>query len=370
MASSSRRKITRVIDKLFSEPYRFTFFQAIRLLQNIARPKNISDKDFGPVGYDVSPEKEAVHFSASSRLSYPGTQISAIKEHTASKGVGNLPPNIVVSFMGLTGPKGILPTHYTELQQQRQRDKDGALRDFFDVLNHRTISLFYRAWQKHQLPILYELHHKYPSLGTTDAITKALHSLVGNADENVRKQLPIDAENILFYAGQFCGLRRSGASLELILKTCFQVPVSVRQFEGEWVENAEDDRVQLAYSRNRKGRNNQLGVNVILGKQVYIVEGKFQLVLGPLSKQQFETIKPGTERLKALCRFTQSFVGVEVSFNLRMKVSSDAISGFSLGTGPESVPKLGWSTWLLAQDKDQKKSRTIEEIILPATGLM
>lgn len=369
MATKSRRKITRIIDRLFAEPYRFTFFQAVRLLQHVARPKNISDKNFGPVGYDYTPEKESIHFSASPRLSYPGTEISSIKESPAKKDTGVLPPNLVVNFLGLTGPKGVLPTHYTELQQHRQREKDLALRDFFDLINHRTISLFYRAWQKYQLPVLYELHHKYPALGATDSITKLLHALVGNGDENVRRQLPLDAEHILYYAGQFCGTRRSGPSLELLLRACFQVPVKTEQFQGEWVDNALDDRIQLPTGGKRRGKNNQLGVNALLGKRVYIVEGKFQLVLGPLSKQQFETIKPGGERFKALCRLTQLFVGVDVLFNLRMKVSSDAISQFGLGKEQESPPRLGWNTWLLSQMKYKDKYREVEEITVPAAGL-
>jgi len=368
MATTRRRKITRVVEKLFSEPYRYSFYQAVRVLQVFARSKNAEPKDIGPVGFDVIPHKEAVHFSASPRLSYPGTEVSRIKVHPAKKESAGSPPNLVVNFMGLTGPKGILPTYYTELQQHRQREKDTGLQDFFDLINHRTLSLFYRAWQKYQLPVLYELHNHYPSLGSTDAITKALHCLVGNGDETVRKQLPIPGENILYFAGQYCGIRRSGPSLELMLQACFQIPAKLNQFEGEWVENAPDDRVQIGIGR--RGRNNQLGVNVILGKKVYIIEGKFQVELGPLSKEQFETIKPGSDQFKALCRLTQSFVGAELLFNVRMKVSSEAISRFGLGAGLEQEPRLGWNTWLVSDTSAGEITRTIEEIVLPAAGVI
>ena len=42
------------------------------------------------------------------------------------------PPRMTVAFMGLTGPLGVLPRHYTELLLARIRGKDFSLRDFLD----------------------------------------------------------------------------------------------------------------------------------------------------------------------------------------------------------------------------------------------
>ena len=42
-----------------------------------------------------------------------------------------------INFMGLVGPMGVLPIHITELVLQRMRAKDFAMRDFFNIFNHR-----------------------------------------------------------------------------------------------------------------------------------------------------------------------------------------------------------------------------------------
>jgi hypothetical protein len=49
---------------------------------------------------------------------------------------------MVISFLGLTGPQGVLPQHYTQLLIDRVRRKDFALRDYFDIFHHRMVSLF------------------------------------------------------------------------------------------------------------------------------------------------------------------------------------------------------------------------------------
>ena len=83
-------------------------------------------------------------------LPFPASQIQAIEWPEGE------PPRVVVNFMGLTGPVGALPQVYTELVIERIRARDRSLEAFFDIFNHRFLSLFYRAWEKYRFLVGYE----------------------------------------------------------------------------------------------------------------------------------------------------------------------------------------------------------------------
>ena len=64
MATESRRAPAAVADALQHEPWRFEFFQAVRLLELMARERK-------PVGYDFPAEQEVVRFLALASRSFP-----------------------------------------------------------------------------------------------------------------------------------------------------------------------------------------------------------------------------------------------------------------------------------------------------------
>jgi type VI secretion system protein ImpH len=133
------------LDRLLKLPYRFDFFQAVRLLAwnaHQSREHPTSSSSSGqPIGYDFAPTQEIVRFRA-----HPGQCFPAAAIHSASLGVrnDNAPRDsasvetanyqLTVEFMGLYGPSGVLPQHYTQLIIDRLRRKDSALRDFCDLL--------------------------------------------------------------------------------------------------------------------------------------------------------------------------------------------------------------------------------------------
>ena len=102
-------------------------------------------------------------------------------------------PAMKVTFLGLTGPSGVLPRHYTELLLRLQRDARGpertALRAWLDLFNHRFIALFFRAWEKYRFYVAYE-RGEYEGR-EPDPFTRALFSLIGLGVPALRGRLRV-----------------------------------------------------------------------------------------------------------------------------------------------------------------------------------
>ncbi len=355
-----------MIKKFYKEPWRFSFFQAVRLIQNVFGREPAGANKLEPVGSDASPDKELLKFSSQISMGYATSDVVSISD----KREGDAPGHAMrVGFMGVAGVNGALPSYYTEFMQQRQRAKDTAMREFYDLFNHRAVSLFYRAWQKHRLPFSYENHQVHGRVNRVDPITNALLALVG------RRVTPTDtaatireAEKLLFYSGVYASSQKSPVALAKLLSDCFEVPVDIDQFVGEWGELYEDDYVVLGDAKGRTGQNNQLGVNAIIGKRVYCVESRIRIIIGPLNRAEFERIKPGSKQLHALCDFAREYVGPNIKFDLRMLLDARATVPARLAGKGAPPSNLGWNTWL--QDKDTvAEAGAVTEMNLPSHGL-
>jgi type VI secretion system protein ImpH len=337
MAAASGRPRPSLIERLFKEPERFRFFQAVRLLERESARAAADDSRFErrrAVGEDADPSAEVVRFRALPSLSFPPTEIASLKE---SNGHG---PEMTVSFMGLAGPSGVLPQHYTSTIIRTVREKSLSLRDFLDVFNHRLISLFWRAWAKYRLPIAYE--HGAGRGG--DGITDALRALTGIGGEHLRERARVGDETLLHYSGHLGHFPRSAAGLGAMLSDYFGRRVRVQQFFGRWLPLAPSERSRLASRARPSGTYCGLGVDATLGERVWDVQGSFRLHIGPLSYGQFLGFMPEGDDLTRLGELTKLYVGPDLSFDVQLTLKKDEVPMLRLaGLG---APRLGWNTWL------------------------
>ena len=174
-----RRSDPALADLLFQEPYRFDFFQAVRLLETIREGRS-------PVGLDGHPSDEVVRFVGHLSLTFPPSSIESL-EPGPSAGKGHSepsipgPPRMTTPFMGLIGASGALPTVYTEaLIALKTRRRNAPALDFLDLFHHRLVSHFYRAWEKYNVPALWERgNREAPGEVGRDAFSKHLFELIG-----------------------------------------------------------------------------------------------------------------------------------------------------------------------------------------------
>jgi type VI secretion system protein ImpH len=346
MASADGRETTDLSRLLFARPERFDFFQAVRLLEQVvhARARQGQGPPTEPIGLDSAPVREFVRFGVLPSLSFPAGAVAGLRARD-----GTAPPEMVVPFLGLTGPLGVLPAHYTALLLRRLREKDFALRDFLDLFHHRLLSLFYRAWEKYRLPFAHERFRLVPRGRDADPTTGALYCLTGFGTAGLRGRLQVPDEAFLFYAGHFAHWPRSASALEGLLEDYFEVRVRVLSLQGQWLPLSEADRAVLPESGGL-GRNNRLGVDLVIGDRVRDVQSKFRLRVGPLTFAQFRRLMPDGDGLRPLCQLTRTYVGAEFDFDVQAVLLPAEVPWCRLSADPEPGPRLGWNTWLRSRE--------------------
>jgi type VI secretion system protein ImpH len=332
MATESGRTDPSVAEELLEEGYRFDFFEAVRVLERVFPHRHA-------VGRDANPAQEVVRFRSRLSLAFPP---SAIHELTEVEG-GDRPVEMTVAFMGLTGPLGVLPRHYTELLLERTRRKDNTLRDFLDLFNHRVISLFYRAWEKYRFPIGYE--RAVAQQRDDDDFSLNIFDLIGMGTKGMRGRLDVGDEALLFYAGLLGQRPHSASALRGILRDFFEIPVEVRQFIGQWLHLSKENRTSLGGEAN-----NSLGVNTIAGNRVWDQQARFRLCLGPLTFREFSRFLPASPTFRLLVQFARYIAGQEYDFDVQLILKADEVPKSQLGATGERAPRLGWTTWLKTKD--------------------
>src|SRR5262249_11909835 len=127
-----------------------------------------------------------------------------------------------------------------------------ALRDWFDLFNHRVISLFFRAWEKYRFYIPYE--RKEYDNPEPDPFTLGLRSLLGMGVPSLRRRLRVALWDdtvegrpervlahvedlaLLYYGGFLAHRPRNVVSLQALLEDYFELPTQVQQFRGQWLQ--------------------------------------------------------------------------------------------------------------------------------------
>jgi type VI secretion system protein ImpH len=270
---------------------------------------------------------------------------------------------MTVAFMGLTGPLGVLPRHYTELLLERMRRKEQPLRDFLDLFNHRLISLFYRAWEKYRFPVAYEraaLQHQ-----EDDRFTLYLFDLMGMGTKGLRGRLEVDDAALLFYTGLLAQHPRSASALAGLLQDYFGVPVAVSQFVGQWLRLSAESRSRLGAGA---AYNNALGVSAVAGERVWDQQAKFRVRVGPLTFAEFCQFLPGGSALRQLVQLSRFFAGLACDFDVQLILKAAEVPRCRLGKPGEPAARLGWSAWLKTQEFTHDAEEAVFVSSLAQTG--
>jgi type VI secretion system protein ImpH len=309
-------------ETLFTEGHRFSFYQAVKLMEIV-----LGDKI--PVGEGSDPKKETIRFESMVGIEFPAGDIDDISPPDGDPN----PARMTVNLMGLAGNHGPMPMVYTELIMERAWRRDRALKAFFDIFNHRLISLLYRVRKICRLGFDFKSPRDTPVAGY-------LFSLMGLGTDGLQSRMHARDRSLLHYTSLLGQQPRSMAGLEYMLVDHFKAPVRGVQFCGQWHAIAEDQVTRLGSD----GQNQQLGIDTVLGGRVWDQQGKFELHVGPLDAERFVEFLPFGGAFTPLCELTRFYVGNELDFDIVVIPRTDDAP--APGLGGAAGPRLGWTSWL------------------------
>ena len=92
------------------------------------------------IGDSASRRDEYVALGQDPYMDFPASNLSRFERETDGRF------HVLVKFLGLLGPQGALPLATTEEAYAWNLMRDDAFPRFLDILNHRFLQLFFRAW--------------------------------------------------------------------------------------------------------------------------------------------------------------------------------------------------------------------------------
>jgi len=312
------------IRKLFDDAvFKVEFFQAVRLLQRI-------EKGRGPVGYFIAPDREAIQFSSLPTLAFPPSQLYDLRRDEK----GQL--HLVVQFMGLCAGVSAMPHVYTEYLLMRLKDKDTAMAEFFDIFNHRLISLFYRGWQKYRFYIGFEN-------GEHDTLTPRMQDTIGLGTLGLQGRSVIPDQGFLSYAGLLGRHVRPAGSLKQILEDYFGVSITIHQFAGTWRSLPPGNLSELSGFNRASER---LGVGTVVGNEVWDHHGRIRIAIGPMSFDDYVGFLPGYDAHRALEAWVKFYSNGQYEAEVQLILRKEEAPDCELGTRGKQEPRLGLASWL------------------------
>jgi len=331
VAVANGRPNSSLIDALRKQGHRYSFFQAVRLIQALV-------PDAAKVGHQGPVDREAIRFQPTLDFSFASSDVAGIRESTRAGGRPRF--EVMTTFLSLYGAQSPLPSYFTE--NLFDADEESLTRRFLDLFHHRLISLFYRTWEKYRYDVRFatgggdDLSHRFLMLLALDPGTLP-------ADHRVA---PI---RLLGLAGLITQNPHSAGSLRCLLNECFAgVDFDVEPCVGRWLPVPADQRNGLAQ------RNTTLGGDLLLGERVFDRACTFRVAAGPLSIADFAGFLPCGERLPELRELVDAMNGDCLDYEIELRLREDEVPPLQL-SGPTA--RLGWSTWLGRRDGMETRVR-------------
>lgn len=303
-------------------------------------------KDDVTLGGNTPMASEPVRFINESSLSFIGQANSGIEQDGEQF-------KVKTALFGLLGPIGSLPYVYSEIVSRADRANDPAMRDFFDILSHRSTSLMYRAWRKNRMWLE---HHPGAVLEKQRKISQMIEGFAGISALPERiAWLDIERDRVLFSADVFPRRVRNANGLRQLLVRQFGMDFRIEEFVGNWEPLPEEARSGFSQS----GTMMRLGYNTIIGSRTWQVQSNFRVVISFPTAEEYRKLQPGSESLRRIQLTIRLYCTPDLASRIQIIVRGDVIAPGKLGDSGESGVMLGWNTVAGAPDKNKNYTFSI-----------
>ncbi|MEM9284896.1 MAG: type VI secretion system baseplate subunit TssG [Pseudomonadota bacterium] len=288
-----------------------SFFQLIRQVEAATGEK---------LGGRASPLEEPLRLGAAPASRFPSADLASIEAAE--------PIRVTTNVIGLTGPSGVLPLHYTEQTIAARRGGEELFGRFLDLFNHRFASFFYRAWAKYRMLVSHERARG------EEPILSSLALGSGLGQEAPHRQL----------AGAF-QRRPSAAGVAKLVEATLGVKAGVSEFQGTWIKIAPQDRTALGEGFAA------LGSDAVLGSRTWDISRTFAIKVGPVEREAFVGLVSGEGRVASMRDAIKLGVGLTLDCVVDVSLRREEAPKIRLGDITNGA-RLGLGTWLLGGDPE------------------
>jgi len=301
-------------------------------------------QDQPAVGCAQLPSQEIFRLGQLASLAFAPREIASVSEHNGQWRVKLL-------SLGMLGPNGVLPLHFTELVRERSEARmDHTLADFLDIFHHRWLTHLYRAWAQAQ---------SAAGLDRADGETFSRYvARIGGDEPDEVQSSALSPHARWASVAHRVRAARNPDGLVSTLKRYFGVEVALQEFCLAWMVIEKQDQCRLG----KAGVSEMLGQGAMLGEVVADRQTRFRLIIGPLNLSAYLRLTPQGHQsgsdLAALVELVRAFIGFEYIWEVELLVHADAAPAVRLG----DEAQLSWSTWM--GKNDQASSDAITGMIL------
>ncbi|HEX2553135.1 MAG TPA: type VI secretion system baseplate subunit TssG [Microvirga sp.] len=312
------------LDDLEQEPYRFDFYAVLRRLER-------THADKPRIGDSAARRDEYVLLGEDPYLDFPASNLAKAQRDEQKR------LRIMTKFLGLLGPQGALPLAITEEVYDWFYRGDDAFPRFLDILHHRFLQLFFRAWADAR-PVA---QHDRPK---EDRFRDYVGSAIGIGSKPYRALDSVPDEAKLAYAGLIGAEAKSGSRLAAFISGVLKAEASVEEFVASRLVFDTAERTLLGR------RFTALGVDALVGGSVFSLEDKVRIKIFVRTLPEYQRFLPSGDKCEPLADLVYLYMGDQLDWDVELAIPAEETRPIQLSR----FGQLGWTSWISREPEQNK----------------